>query len=314
MNIKASILRTIGGTPLVMLNRVTHGIDATVCAKLEQFNPMTSIKDRPALAMIEHAQAEGRLQPGSIIAEATSGNTGLALAMVGAVYGYRVILFVEELDRLKTITEAADALGAEIVVTDRFATAVSLAEQFQKDNPMVFSPQQFKNDKNPYCHESTTAEEIIADAGASLRAFVAGAGSGGTITGVGRVLKKRMPSVEVVLAEPDTVRMYSGGTVSCSEIHGVGPTFKPQVMDTSVVDSIIQVNSADAHHMMRRLAREEGILCGPSSGALAHAAIQVAKRYGPGDVVVTVFPDYGMRYLGTGMYCDGDVARPTAEQ
>lgn len=304
MNIRSSVLETIGGTPLVRLNRVTAMVPATVCAKLEQFNPMTSIKDRPALAMIDRAEREGRLRPGSTIAEATSGNTGLALAMVGAVRGYRVVLFVEEVDFfVPTLVAAAQALGAELVRTPDFTKAVAMANQFAKDDPDVFVPNQFGNPANPDCHERT-AQEILTDAGPRLRAFVASFGSGGTISGVGRAIKRLRPDVKVVLVEPDTVRLFSGGSVSCSGIHGVGPTFKPSIMDERVVDAIVQVPALRAQAFMRRLAREEGILCGPSSGALALAAIDVAREYAAGDVVVTIFPDMGMRYLSLGLFTE----------
>jgi cysteine synthase A len=302
MPIKPDVLSTIGDTPLVRLNRVTDGLKAAVCAKLEQFNPMTSIKDRPALAMVQRAEAEGRLKPGSIIAEPTSGNTGLGLAMVGAVKGYRVILFMEEMDRLRSFVLTAEALGAEVVTAHSFQEAVAMALQLQKDDPRVFVPHQFVNRANPDCHEATTAQEILRDAGPSLRAFVGGMGSGGTITGVGRALKRHDPSIRIILAEPDTASIISGGPVGCSEIPGMGPTFRPELMDTSVVDQVLRINSKDARAFMRRLGREEGILCGPSSGALGYAATLVAREYGPGDVVVTVFPDFGMRYLFAGAH------------
>lgn len=303
MNAHADILSTIGNTPLVRLNRVAvHENGAIVFAKLEQFNPSGSVKDRTALAMIEAAEKVGRLKPGSIIAEATSGNLGLGLAMIGAVRGYKVVLFVEEIDRLESFIKAAKALGAEVITTSSFVSAVRLAEQFQADDPDVFVPQQFKNMANPEIHERTTAEEIIRDAGPRLRAFVASFGSGGTFTGVSRALKRHDPSIEAVLVEPDTAPLFSGGDVSCSYIHGVGPTFRPEVMGAVEYDSVMQVSVADAHEYMRRLAREEGIFCGPSSGALAWAAAQVAKRYGPDDVVVTIFADAGNRYLGAGIH------------
>ncbi len=301
-NIQPDILSTVGNTPLVRLNRIVPQGGATVCAKLEMFNPTGSIKDRTAFAMIEQAEREGRLRPGSIIVEATSGNLGLGLSMVGAVHGYKVVLFVEEIDRLESFIKTAHALGADVVITSSFLTAVRLAEQFQADDPDVFVPQQFKNSANPEVHEKKTAEEIIRDAGPRLRAFVASFGSGGTLTGVSRALKRHNPDIEVVLVEPDTVPLFSGGEVSCSAIHGIGPTFRPDVMGSVVYDSVIQVSGEEAHTYMRRVAREEGIFCGPSSGALACAAARVAGRYGPDDVVVTIFPDAGNRYLISGFY------------
>lgn len=302
MNVHPDILSTVGDTPLVRLNRIVPEGGAMVCAKLEMFNPTGSIKDRTALAMVEEAEKEGKLKPGSMIAEATSGNLGLGLAMVAAVRGYQVVLFVEEIDRLDSFIKTAHALGADVVTTTDFMTAVRLGEQFQIDDPDVFVPQQFKNTANPDVHERQTAEEIIRDAGPRLRAFVASFGSGGTFTGISRSLKRYKPDVEVVLVEPDTVPLFSGGEVSCSAIHGIGPTFRPDVMSSVVYDSIMQVSGEDAHIYMRRLAREEGIFCGPSSGALACAAVQVAARYQPGDVIVTIFPDAGNRYLGSGFY------------
>lgn len=306
------ILSTIGNTPLVQLNRVVRGGGARVFAKLESFNPMGSVKDRPALAMVLAAERAGILHDGSIIAEATSGNTGLGLAMVGAVRGYRVILFVEAIDRLNSVVEAAAALGAEIVTTDDFPTAVRRAEELQETTPGVFVPHQFRNPANPEIHEQTTAQEIIRDAGSGLRAFVGSFGSGGTITGVGRALKRHDPTIEIILVEPDTVRLFSGGPIGCSQIHGVGPTFRPDVMDGSVHDRVMQVNARDARAFARRLAREEGILCGPSSGGLGWAATEVARRCDPRDVVVTIFPDTGNRYLDTGLFHEEDVDPETA--
>ncbi len=303
MDIKNDILETIGGTPLVRLNRVVDDTAATICGKLERFNPMGSVKDRPAQAMVDAAERDGRLRPGSIIVEPTSGNTGLGLAMVGAVRGYRVILILEDVDTLESVVEAAKALGAEIIATSNFTKTVELAEQFQRDDPRVFMPHQFKNPANPNCHEQVTSQEIIRDAGPRLRAFVAAIGSGGSITGVGRALKAHDPSIEIVLIEPDTIPIVSKkGDVTCSEIHGIGPPFLPETMDPSVVDTIIQVNTKDAMHYMRRLAHEEGILCGPSSGATVFGSIQVARRYDADDVIVVMLPDMGDRYLSEGLF------------
>jgi cysteine synthase len=297
-----NILSTIGNTPLVQLNRVVPAGTGRVYAKLESFNPMGSVKDRPALAMVLAAERAGLLCEGSVIAEATSGNTGLGLAMIGAVRGYRVVLFVEAIDRLNSVVDAAAALGAEVITADDFSTAVRQAEAFQAATQGVFVPHQFRNPANPEVHERTTAQEIIRDAGPALRAFVGSFGSGGTITGIGRALKRHDPTIEVVLVEPDTVQLFSGGPVGCSQIHGLGPTFRPPVMEGSVHDRVMQVSARDGRKFARRLAREEGILCGPSSGALAWAAAEVAQNYGAKDIVVTVFPDTGNRYLETGLY------------
>jgi cysteine synthase A len=307
---KDSILDTVGNTPLVRLDRIAAGVPATVCGKLEQFNPLTSIKDRPALAMVEAGERAGLLRPGSVIVEPTSGNTGLGLAMVGAVKGYRVILVVEAIDRLGVFVQAATALGAEVITTSSFERAVALARQFAKDDPRVFMPNQFENPANPACHERTTAQEILHDAGPRLRAFVGSFGSGGTLTGVSHALKAALPAVKIVLAEPDTVPLFSGGPVTCSMIHGVGPTFRPPVMADAIIDEIIPVSADEAHDTMRDLARKEGILVGPSSGALVAVAVRVARTLEPGDIVVTVLPDFGMRYLGLGMFARPEVRPP----
>lgn len=300
---KNSILDTIGNTPLVHLSRIAPDVAAIVCGKLEQFNPLTSIKDRPALAMIERAERDGSLRPGSTIVEPTSGNTGLGLAMVGAVKGYKVILVVESIDRLSTFVQAASALGAEVITTHSFEAAIALARQLAKDDPRLFMPNQFENEANPDCHRDTTAQEILRDAGPRLRAFVGSFGSGGTLTGVSLALKAVHPDVKIVLAEPDTVPIFSGGgPIACSAIHGIGPTFRPPLMRNAHIDEVIQVTAEEAHQVMRDLARKEGILAGPSSGALVAVAIRVARQLNPGDVVVTVLPDFGMRYLDSRLY------------
>lgn len=301
MVIHQDILSTIGDTPLVELKRESTS-SARVAAKLEFFNPMGSVKDRPALAMIEAAESAGLLKPGDIIAEATSGNTGLGLAMVGAVKGYRVVLFVEEIDMLESVARAAVALNAQIINTASFPDAVAAAESLGRARPDVFVPHQFSNKANPQIHEVTTAQEIIQSVGAPLKAFVGSFGSGGTITGVGKALKSFNPNIDIVLVEPETVPLFSGGKVTCSEIHGVGPTFRPQIMQESVHDQIMQIGVEEAWKELRRLAADEGILCGPSSGALACAARKLARQYEPDDVIVTVFPDSGERYLGTEVF------------
>ena len=302
MALHKNILSVVGNTPMVQLQNVSQEEGGIVCAKLECLNPMGSVKDRPALAMIEAAERSGDLRRGDIIAEATSGNTGLGLAMVGAVKGYQVVLFVELIDMLPSVEATAKALGANIINTDDFESAVRAAEEYGKNNANVFVPHQFRNLENPSIHERTTAIEIIEDVGPKIKAFVGSFGSGGTITGVGRALKRYNPDIEIVLVEPETVQLFSGGKVTCSEIHGVGPTFRPDIMQHSVHDRIIQVGKTDAWKMACRLASEEGMICGPSSGALAYAATEIAREFDPGDVVVTIFPDTGNRYLDTGLF------------
>ena len=296
MHIHENILSTIGHTPLVKLNRVTSGIEATVCAKLEAFNPMGSVKDRPALAMIERAEAEGLLQPGATIVEPTSGNTGLGIAMVAATRGYRVVLVMGEAALKTTIPKAARALGAEVIFTKLFSDAVVKAHELQHEWENVFIPNQFENPSNPGSHVSTT-QEIIDDAGAGLKAFVASFGSSGTLTGVGRRLKKHKADIEIAVAEPENIPHFSGGEIGCSGIPGIGPPFRPAIMEDAVVDTICKVTNAEANEMTDRLAREEGIFCGPSSGVICCAALRVAKNYKKGDVIVSIFPDTGNRYL-----------------
>jgi cysteine synthase len=292
-----SILDVIGNTPMVRLNRVVPAGGGMVYAKLEQFNPTGSVKARAAYAMIRAAEEAGVLTPGMVLAEATSGNLGLAVAMVGAVRGYRVVLFVEENDRIDVFMKSARSLGAEMVFTENFEMAVHLAAQFARDDRNVFVLSQFTNPANPKIHAETTAREIVRDAGSRLRAFVASFGSGGTFTGVSSFLKAHHPNVEVVLAEPEGAPLFSGGPMGCSKIHGVGPTFKPAIMEGVQIDTIIPV-SLEASDMFRaRLAREEGLFVGPSAGAIASVAASVAARYGPDDIIVAIFPDDGNRYI-----------------
>jgi len=292
-----SILDMIGNTPMVRLNRIVPEGGGTVYAKLEQFNPSGSVKARAAYSMITAAEEAGKLKPGMVLAEATSGNLGLAVSMVGAVKGYRVVLFVEENDRIDVFMKSARSLGAEMVFTENFEMAVHLAAQFAKDDPNVFVLSQFTNPANPKIHAETTAREIVRDAGPRLRAFVASFGSGGTFTGVSSYLKAHHPEVEVVLAEPEGAPLFSGGPMGCSKIHGVGPTFKPVIMEGVQIDTIIPVSLESADATRARLAREEGIFVGPSSGAIASVAVSVAARYKPDDIIVAVLPDAGNRYI-----------------
>jgi cysteine synthase len=292
-----SILDVIGNTPMVRLNRVVTNGGGEVYAKLEQFNPTGSVKARAAYSMITAAETAGKLKPGMVLVEATSGNLGLAVSMVAAVRGYRVVLFVEENDRIDVFMKSARSLGAEMVFTQSFEMAVHLAAQFAKDDPNVFVLSQFTNPANPQIHAETTAREIVRDAGPRLRAFVASFGSGGTFTGVSSYLKAHHPDVEVVLAEPEGAPLFSGGPMGCSKIHGVGPTFKPAIMEGVQIDTVVPVSLEAADTFRARLAREEGLFVGPSAGAIAAVAASVAAKYKPGDIVVAVFPDDGNRYI-----------------
>jgi cysteine synthase A len=290
-----SILDLIGDTPLVELRRIPAP-GTRVLAKLESKNPSGSVKDRPALAMIEAAEAEGRLGEGSVIVEATSGNTGIALAMIAAVRGYRCVLVMPEdmsIERRRILR----AYGAEIVITpaeDGMAGAVASAERIVARTEGAFMPRQFENAANPAVHERTTAREILA-AVPDLAAFVAGVGTGGTLTGVGRVLRAERSDVSVIAVEPAKSAVLSGGEPGLHAIQGLGAGFVPKVFARELVDEVVRVTDVAADKMARRLAREEGILVGPSSGANVHVACEVAARVkGP---VVTVLCDSGERYL-----------------
>jgi cysteine synthase A len=299
-NIRDSVLETIGGTPLVRIRRLTEGLDATVLGKMESHNPCGSVKDRIALSMIEAAEHAGKLKPGSVIIEPTSGNTGIGLAFVGAAKGYRVILTMPDSMSVERRNLVA-ALGAEVVLTpgiEGMPGAICKAEELLRATPNGFMPQQFENPANPDVHRRTTAEEIWADTDASVDAFVAGVGTGGTITGVGEVLKERKPDVKVIAVEPADSPVLSGGTPGPHKIQGIGAGFIPDVLNTDLLDDVIQVTNADAADTAVALGREEGIFCGISAGANVWAALQLAKRaeYG-GAVIVTVICDTGERYL-----------------
>lgn len=293
-----SVLELVGRTPLVRLARVAPQGGAVVLGKLEVKNPGGSVKDRPALAMIETAERGGVLGAGAVIVEATSGNTGISLAMIAAVRGYRCVLVMPE-DMSLERRYVLRAYGAEIVLTpaeEGMAGAVGRAEQFARDTPGAFMPRQFQNAANPEAHERTTAREILDAVGADLTAFVAGVGTGGTITGVGRVLKRERPTVRVVAVEPAASAVLSGKPAGMHGIQGLGAGFVPEILDRAVIDQIISVSDVAAERMAQRLAREEGLLVGPSSGANVHAACEVAKALVSG-IVVTVLCDTGERYL-----------------
>jgi cysteine synthase len=294
-----SVLDLIGDTPLVRLNRLPLPGSATVLAKLESRNPGGSVKDRIALAMIEAAEAAGRIKPGDTLVEPTSGNTGIGLALVAAVKGYHLILTMPEtmsLERRRLLAR----FGAELVLTPGPAGmngAVQGAEALVKENPGYYMPQQFSNPANPAVHRRTTAEEIWAATGGNVDAIVAGVGTGGTITGVGQVLKARRPGVLVIAVEPIKSPILHGGKPGPHGIQGIGANFIPAVLDTKLLDEVIDVADEDAQATSARLAKEEGLLVGISAGANVFAALQVARRLGTGKVVVTVLPDTGERYL-----------------
>ena len=302
-----SVLELVGRTPVVRLQRIVSPGMATVWAKLERANPGGSVKDRIGLAMIEAAERDGRLKQGGVIVEPTSGNTGIGLAIVAAFKGYRLILTMPETMSLERRTLLA-AYGAELVLTpgdQGMKGAIARAKELVRQNPGYFMPQQFQNPANPEVHRQTTAAEILAQVPGSIDAFVVGVGTGGTITGAGQALKAQNPDVWVVAVEPAASPVLSGGEPGPHKIQGIGAGFVPDVMDLSVVDEIITVTNEDAAVMARRLARQEGLLVGISSGAAAFAALQVADRLGADKTVVTVLPDTGERYLSTGLF-DGE--------
>ncbi len=301
--IAASVLDLIGQTPMVRLNRVVPEGAAEILGKLEALNPAGSVKDRIALAMIEDAEERGLLKPGDTIVEPTSGNTGIGLAMVAAVKGYRLILTMPEdmsVERRRLLTR----FGAQLVLTpaiEGMSGAVYAAQELVEKNPGYFMPQQFNNPANPEIHRRTTAREILRATGERLDAFVAGVGTGGTITGVGEVLKERLPDVLVVAVEPARSPVLAGGRAGIHGIQGIGASFVPGVLNRDIYDELIQVRDEDAFAMTSRLTKEEGLLVGISSGANVWAAIQVAKRLGPGKRVVTMLCDTGERYLSVNL-------------
>ncbi len=301
------ITETIGSTPLVRLNRLpqAEGCKAVILAKLEMFNPLSSVKDRLAFGMIEAAEADGRLRPGGVLVEPTSGNTGIGLSFVAAVRGYRLILTMP--DNMSQERRAMMAyMGAELVLTpaaEGMAGAVRKADEIVKSTPGALMLQQFSNPANPAIHRCTTAEEIWSDTGGHVDVFVAGVGTGGTVRGVGEVLKARKPGIHIVAVQPSASPVLSGGKPGPHKIQGIGPNFVPDVVDPSLIDEIVGIADDNAMATARRLARLEGILAGISSGAAVAAAILIGKREDmEGKTIVTVLPDTAERYLSTALF------------
>ena len=304
-NIYDDITKTVGRTPLVRLNRLTNNLSATLLVKLESFNPLSSVKDRIGVAMIEDAEAKGLLNENSVVIEPTSGNTGIALAFVCAARGYRLILTMPETMSMER-RELLNILGAELVLTEGakgMKGAVEKAESLATTTPHSFMPKQFANPVNPTIHCNTTAEEIWKDTDGKIDYFIAGIGTGGTITGVGEVLKEKHPSIKIIGVEPADSPVLSGGKPGPHKIQGIGAGFVPDVLNREIIDDIITVKDEDAGLVARCLAREEGILAGISSGAALWAALQIgSKNEAKGKTIVVLLPDTGERYLSTWLF------------
>lgn len=304
MKITNSVLELIFNTPIVKLNRIVNNDTAEIYAKLESYSPGGSVKDRIALSMIEDAEKKGKIKPGSTIVEPTSGNTGIGIALVCAVKGYKCILTMPESMSLER-TYILKSFGAEIVLTpavEGMAGAVKKAEEIVKKRENAFMPQQFKNLANPEIHKKTTAQEILACMDSRLDAFVCGVGTGGTITGVSEPLRKKYPEIKIVAVEPESSAVLSGKSPGPHKIQGIGAGFIPDILNREIIDQIIAVKDEDAYRMTQKLAREEGIFCGVSSGAACWAALNVAKDLSKEKRVVVIFPDTGERYSSIQQY------------
>jgi len=299
-----NITELIGRTPLVKLNRIVPAGAAEVAAKLESFNPLSSVKDRIAISMVSEAEKAGELKPGATIVEATSGNTGIGLAFVAAAKGYKCVLVMPDtmsVERRKLL----QALGAELILTPGTAglpEALKIAREYAEKTPGAWQSKQFDNPANPKIHRETTAQEILSDTGGSVDAVVAGVGTGGTVSGVGQILKKHNPSILTVAVMPVEAQTLKGGPYAPHKIQGIGPSFIPAIYDKDVVDRVFDVTYDQAVDTARRMAKQEGILIGISSGAIAFAAIEIAKELGAGKRVVVILPDTGERYLSTPLF------------
>jgi cysteine synthase A len=315
MRIADDITLLIGRTPLVWIKKLAHGLPAKVAAKLEFFNPMSSVKDRIALAMIEAGEKAGKINADTLVVEPTSGNTGIGLAFVCAARGYKLLLTMPETMSMERRALLV-ALGAELLLTpgDKgMKGAIEAAEEIARTTPNSFMPMQFNNPANPEVHQRTTAEEIWADTDGSVDIVVCGVGTGGTITGVGRALKPRKPSLRMVAVEPSDSPVLSSGRAGKHKIQGIGAGFVPEVLDRQVIDEIIQVTFDDAVRTARRLAREEGIFCGISCGAAMWAALEIAGRPDSKDkLILVVLPDTGERYLSTELW--GQAQKPASQR
>ncbi len=306
---KQSLVELIGNTPLLQLNRFIEkkNVKATLVAKLEYFNPAGSVKDRIGYAMLQAAQEQGRINKDSVIIEPTSGNTGVGLAFVAAALGYRIIITMPETMSVER-RNLLKAYGAELVLTpgaDGMRGAIRKAEEIAAQIPNSFIPQQFRNPSNPKIHRETTAQEIWKDTEGEVDIFIAGVGTGGTVTGVGEALKERKPSIKVIAVEPNDSPVLSGGAPGAHKIQGIGAGFVPEIFQIEVVDEIFRVKNEEAFETARELAQKEGLLVGISSGAAAFAAVQIAKREeNRGKTIVVLLPDTGERYLSTGLFDD----------
>ena len=302
--VAGNITELIGRTPTVRLNHIVSADSATILAKLEYFNPGGSVKDRICLEMIEAAEKQCILKNGSVIIEPTSGNTGIGLAMISAVKGYKCILVMSEAMSLERMY-ILKAYGAQIVLTPAslgMQGSINKAEEIHRKTPNSFMPQQFKNPANPEAHRKFTAQEILAATGGNLDAFIAGVGTGGTITGVGEILKKHNKDIRIVAVEPSTSAVLSGGKPGPHKIQGIGAGFIPDILNRKIIDQVIQVTDGDAFRTAQRLAKEEGLFVGISAGAATWAALKVAKDLGPGKTIVVVLPDTVERYFSTHQY------------